>query len=154
MKVWIKWSHLAHGFKYPLCDDGSHFVSPLPSPNCRLPIRYFHLGICLLESQTQQVWVCQEVGTKVGLKVQSHLLGRIPVRKKWGGFAGGEGETSRRLEELLDCDAGLTHVGTEGRKEVGWEVTDFGAVLRKFLQGCWGVLEPELLWEEYCISPE
>lgn len=35
-----------------------------------------------------------------------------------GGVTEGEWETQRSLEELSDCDVGLTHVGDRGKE--GW----------------------------------
>lgn len=54
-----------------------------------------------------------------GIRGVIPLTGKNACEKKWGVVTGGEWETQRSLEELPDCDAGLTQVGLEGRKK-GW----------------------------------
>lgn len=44
------------------------------------------------------------------------LTGKNTCEKKWGGVTEGKWETQRSLEELSDCDAGLTHVGDRGKE--------------------------------------
>lgn len=45
--------------------------------------------------------------------------------------------------------------GVRGKEsKSGWEVIDLGAILRNFLQGCCGVLEPKSASEESYIFHE